>query len=70
MKSPKPDVLMVYADQIGAKLAWQVNLPYGTTVGVQNRIIIDSDTLIVQANLSQQSYPTMVTVLAVEIQHE
>jgi hypothetical protein len=70
MKSPSPSMLMIYAEQIGAKLAWQVNFPWGTDVQIQDHIIIGNDTMIVQAILSQQSYSSLTTVLAVEIQHE
>jgi hypothetical protein len=66
MKSPKPAVLEAYADRIGAKLAWEVNFTYGTDVREQDHLIIGTDTMVVQANLSVQSYPSLTTVLATE----
>ena len=66
MKSPRPAVLDAYADRIGAKLAWEVDLPYGTDVQELDHVIVGTDTMVVQANLSQQSYATLTTVLAVE----
>jgi hypothetical protein len=66
MKSPKPATLEAYASRIGAKLAWQVNFAYGTDVQEQDHLIIGSDTMVVQAILSQQSYSTLTTVLATE----
>jgi len=70
MKSPKPAMLDLYAEQLGAKLAWQVNFAWGTDVRVQDRLTIGSDVMIVQAILSQQSYSVFTTCLAVEIEHE
>lgn len=70
MKSPTPSMLDLYAEQLGAKLAWQVNFTWGTDVRIQDRLTIGTDTMIVQAILSQQSYSTLTTVLAAEIQHE
>lgn len=67
MKSPTPATLMLYAEKIGAKLAWQVNFAYGTDVREQDHLVIGTDTLVVQSLLSIQSYPTLTTVLAVEI---
>jgi hypothetical protein len=66
MKSPKPAVLDAYADRIGAKLAWQVNFPYGTDVQEQDHLVIGVDEMVVQAELTQQSYPVFTTVLATE----
>jgi len=66
MKSPTPAVLEAYADRIGAKLAWQVNFTYGTDVRELDHLVIGTDTMVVQAILSQQSYSTLTTVLATE----
>lgn len=66
MKSPRARVLDAYADRIGAKLAWEVNLPYGTSVQELDHLFIGTDEMIVQAELTQQSYPTLTTVLATE----
>ncbi|HEX2615458.1 MAG TPA: hypothetical protein VHL10_08180, partial [Nitrososphaera sp.] len=70
MKSPKPALLDLYAEQLGAKLAWQVNFTWGTDVRVQDRLTIGNDVMVVQAILSQQSYSSLTTCLAVEIEHE
>jgi hypothetical protein len=66
MKSPTPATLEAYAYRIGAKLAWQVNFAYGTDVREQDHLVIGSDTMVVQAILSQQSYSSLTTVLATE----
>ena len=66
MKSPTPAMLDVYASRIGAKLAWQVNFAYGTDVREQDHLVIGTDTMVVQAVLSVQSYSTLTTVLATE----
>lgn len=66
MKSPRPATLDVYAARIGAKLAWEVNFPYGTDVQEQDHLLIGSETMVVQAVLSVQSYSTLTTVLATE----
>jgi hypothetical protein len=70
MKSPTPAMLDLYAEQLGTKLAWQVNFTWGTDVRIQDHLIIGADTMIVQAILSQQSYGALTTCLAVEIEHE
>jgi head-tail adaptor len=70
MKSPTPAMLDLYAEQLGAKLAWQINFTWGTDVRIQDRLTIGTDTMVVQAILSQQSYSTLTTCLAVEIEHE
>jgi hypothetical protein len=66
MKSPRPATLEAYASRIGAKLAWEVNFAYGTDVREQDHLIIGTDTMVVQAILSQQSYSSLTTVLATE----
>lgn len=66
MRSPKPATLDVYASRIGAKLAWEVNFTYGTDVQEQDHLLIGSETMVVQAVLSVQSYSTLTTVLATE----
>lgn len=66
MRSPKPATLDVYASRIGAKLAWEVDFPYGTDVQEQDHLLIGSETMVVQAILSQQSYSTLTTCLATE----
>ncbi len=66
MKSPTPAVLEAHASRIGSKLAWQVNFTYGTDVREQDHLIIGTDTMVVQAILSQQSYSSLTTVLATE----
>jgi len=66
MKSPKPATLEAYADKIGAKLAWEINFPYGTDARELDHLLIGTDEMVVQAELTQQSYPVFTTVLATE----
>jgi hypothetical protein len=66
MKSPTPKMLQAYADLISAELVWQVNFLYGTDVRHGDHLVIGTDTMVVQAILSQQSYSSLMTVLAVE----
>jgi hypothetical protein len=68
-KPPRAGILASYAYMIGSQATWQeLNFKYGTDVRILDHILIGSDELIVQAILSQQSYNTLMTVLASEIQ--
>jgi hypothetical protein len=66
LKSPAAHELQVYAYMIGSSKAWMVKLPYGTDVRTQDHLILGSDTLVVQADVSLSSYSTLTTMLAVE----
>ncbi len=63
-----PGDLLAYADLIGARTAWRVNFPYSTDVRLQDHLVVGTDTMVVQAILNQQSYSSLTTVLAGEIQ--
>ncbi len=67
MAQPNAGQLTNYAYVIGSLPAWQVHLPYGTSVQAQDHLIISSQTLEVQVVLNLRSNPTMVTVLASEV---
>jgi hypothetical protein len=67
MISPSATHLQNYDYLIGALSTWQVNFPYGTDVRAQDHLVIGSDTLVVQVNLSLQSYSSLTTVLASEV---
>lgn len=47
--------------------SWQVDLPYGTDVRVADRLVLDSQTLTVQAVFSPETLTLVVRVLASEL---
>lgn len=67
MTEPSGSQLQNYDYLIGSLATWKVQLPYGTDVQRQDHLIIDGSTLVVQADLSPQSYNALVTVLASEV---
>lgn len=67
MRSPSATHLQNYDYLIGALATWEVQLPYGTDVRVQDHLIIGGQTLVVQADLSPQSYNALTTMLVSEV---
>jgi hypothetical protein len=67
MKQPTAGQLANYADMLGDLASWQVQLPYGTDVARLDHLLIGGQTLVVQVDLSPQSYNALTTVLATEI---
>jgi hypothetical protein len=67
MSLPTAGQLQNYDYLIGSLAAWQVKLPVGTNVQVQDRLVISGQTLIVQIVLTPRSLPALLTVLASEI---
>jgi hypothetical protein len=67
MRQPSAGQLANYAFLIGSLAAWQVNMPVGTDVKHQDHLIIGGVTMVVQVDLSPQSYNALTTVLATEI---
>lgn len=68
-KSPRAGILASYDFLIGSQATWQeLNFTYGTDVRILDHVVIGDDELTVQAILSQQSYNTLMTVLASEIE--
>lgn len=67
MKEPTAAQLQNYDYLIGSLAAWQIQLPYGTDVKHQDHLLIGTDTLVVQVDLSPQSYNMLTTVLATEV---
>lgn len=65
---PSAAILAQYASRIGASASWVVRLPYGTTCAAGDRLVYTSgDTRIVQADLSDSSYPTCQLYLVAEV---
>jgi hypothetical protein len=67
MKQPSAAQCALFAGKIGNSVAWQVKFPTGTDVQSGDHLVIGSNTLVVEADLSPQSYSTLNTYLAVEI---
>lgn len=68
IKSPTVSQATLYAGLIGSQIAWMVSMPYGTDCTSGDHLYTSSNRMIVQADLSPQSYSSMNTVLAVEIE--
>lgn len=65
---PSAGVMQQYAGLIGARAAWVVRLPSGTSVKNGDQLAMPSgNTLTVQADLTESSYSTCVRVLATEV---
>ncbi len=67
MRQPGSTHLQNYAYMIESLATWEVQLPYGTNVAEQDHIVVSGHTLVVQKDLSPQSYNALVTVLASEV---
>lgn len=65
---PSAGIMQQYAGVIAGLASWVVRLPYGTSVRRGDTLVMPSgDTLLVQADLSERSYPLCVRVLATEL---
>jgi head-tail adaptor len=67
MKQPSASLLQNYAARIGSLATFQVRLPSGTNVLEEDRLLIQGETLIVQAILTPQSYSIYVNLLAAKV---
>lgn len=67
MSEPTAGQLANYDYLVGSLSTFQVKLPVGTDVKAQDRLVIDSQTLVVQVVLDPRSYASLVTVLASEV---
>lgn len=67
MTAPSAAELEMHADLIGSMTTWQVHLPVGTNVQRQDHLLIDNDTLIVQALHQPRSYECLLSLLASEV---
>jgi hypothetical protein len=67
MSQPTAGQLSNYDFLIGSLSAWQVKFPVGTDIRVQDHLIINGQTLVVQVILDPKSYQALRTVLASEI---
>ena len=67
MKQPGATLLTNYAFLIGSLSTWQINLPMGTDVQRQDRLLIGTDTLEVHVVLQPRSYAASVELLAAEV---
>lgn len=64
---PSAGQLQEYASKLGSQAAWQIKFPAGTDVRVQDQLTIDGQLMIVQADLSPNSYEFTKRVLASEV---
>ena len=67
LRSPNSKELALYAEMIGASKAWMVRFAWGYDVRELDHLVIGSDTLIVQADVSLSSYSALTTMLAMEV---
>jgi hypothetical protein len=70
MTEPTGGQLQNYAYIIGDLAAWRLKFPVGTDVKLQDHVIIEGNTMVVQVNLTPRSYPALTTVLATEIKQQ
>jgi hypothetical protein len=65
---PTAGQLATYAEKIGNLLTWQVRMPFGTDAREQDVLTINSQTMKVQADISDvQTYGIFTVVLASEV---
>jgi hypothetical protein len=67
MSQPSVGQLQNYDYLIGSLSTWLVRLPYGVDVRVQDHLVIEGETLVVQVYLHPTSYSSLTTVLASEV---
>jgi hypothetical protein len=67
MKQPSAQHLANYDYLVSGLSTWEVHFAYGTDVRVGDHLVMGSDTLVVQADLSLSSYTTIKCVLASEV---
>lgn len=67
MRRPSAALMQVYAARIGTLAQWVVRLPYGTVCDHGDRLLINGQTLTVEADLSISSYSTAKVVLCAEV---
>ena len=66
--APTAGQLATYAEKIGNLSSWQVRMPFGTSVLINDGLTIDGQTMRVQADLSsEQTYAMYMVVLASEV---
>lgn len=70
MRPPTQQELQNYDYLIGSLATWVVKLPYGTSVQPQDQIIIGTNTLEAQQDLSLHSIPVYQLMLASEVNPE
>lgn len=67
MSQPTATQLTNYAFRIESEAAWQVKLPYGTDVRVNDQLVIESNTLHVHVLLDPHTVPGLLVVIAAEL---
>jgi len=70
MTEPGGTSLQNYAYIIGGLATWHLKFPIGTDVKLQDHVIIEGNTMVVQVNLTPRSYPSLITILATEIKQQ
>jgi len=65
---PTAGLLATYADKIGSLITWQVKMPSATDVRLNDILVIDGTTMIVQAILTPASWSFLQGVIASELQ--
>lgn len=67
VQSPSVGHLTNYAYIIGNLATWLVLVPYDTDIRIQDQLLIDGDTMVVQVVLTPQSFSAVQAVLASEV---
>lgn len=70
MSEPSGGQLANYAYIVGDLATWQLKFPIGTNVNLQNHVIVEGQTMVVQVDLTPRSYPALITVLATEVKQQ
>ena len=68
MMEPTGTQLQNFDYKIGSLKAYQVKLPVGTDVKEQDLLFIENQRLVVQVSLTPRSYPSLLTLLATDVQ--
>lgn len=64
---PSANLMQQYAEKIGALQLWQITVPSGTDVRVNDVVVVNGQTLRVQAPYTPQSYSVLDSYLASEV---
>jgi hypothetical protein len=66
MSQPTAGQLANYDFMIRDLATWQIKLPYGTDVQIQDHLFIAGHEIVVQVDLTPRSYASVITVLGSE----
>lgn len=67
MRKPSAALMQLYSERIGTLAQWVVRMPYGTVCNHGDQLLLNGQTLMVEADLSISSYSTVKMVLCAEV---